>query len=85
MASLTCDVLTPEGSIYSGSVEMVVAPAADGEVGILPQHAPLITALGKGTLRVKTGGQEAKWAVEGGFMEVLNNKVSVLAEKAVAI
>ncbi len=85
MAQLTCEVLTPEGTIYSGAVDLVVAPAADGEVGIMAQHAPLITALGKGTLRVKTGNDTTKWIVEGGFMEVLNNKVSVLAEKATSV
>ncbi|MCA8959721.1 MAG: ATP synthase F1 subunit epsilon [Planctomycetes bacterium] len=84
MSTLICDVLTPEGPIYSGPADMVVAPAADGEIGILPRHAPLITALGKGTLKLKTGGTTTKWIVEGGFLEVLENKVSVLAEKAEA-
>jgi len=82
VAELSCELLTPEGALYSGAVDMVVAPAADGEVGILVNHAPLITALGVGTLSLKTKDGPARWRVAGGFLEVFNNQVSVLAEKA---
>ena len=82
MATLHCQILTPEGNAFDGEVAFVGAQALDGQVGILPRHAPLLTALGKGSLRVKlTGGEEKKWQIDGGFMEVLNNEVSVVAER----
>ena len=82
MATLQCQILTPEGSAFDGEASFVEAQALDGRVGILPRHAPLLTALGKGPLRVKlAGGDEKKWTIDGGFMEVLNNHVSVVAER----
>ncbi|MFN0058878.1 MAG: ATP synthase F1 subunit epsilon [Planctomycetota bacterium] len=83
--SFSCELLTPEGAIYKGQATSVVAPGADGQVGILSGHAPLITALGKGELRIKTAdGASSRYQVAGGFMEVLKNKVTVLAERAEA-
>ncbi len=85
MALLQVQVLTPEGPVYDGEVASVVAPAIDGSLGILPRHAPLITALGEGQLKLKDkSGAVTLWRVEGGFLEVLNNHISVLAEKAEA-
>ena len=81
MATLHCQVLTPEGSAFSGEATQVVAQAIDGCVGILPRHAPLLTALGEGDLRVKTAEGEKKWKIDGGFLEVLDNHVSVVAER----
>ncbi len=78
---LSCSILTPEGSVYEGEVQSIVAPAVDGELGILKGHAPLITALGKGKLRVSTASGNDSWSIEGGFLEVLSNKVVILAEK----
>ncbi|MGE3166850.1 MAG: ATP synthase F1 subunit epsilon [Planctomycetota bacterium] len=77
--TLHCSVLTPEGSVFVGEVDSVTAVAADGEVGILPGHAALITALGTGELRVRQKGATQHWLVHGGFLEVLENKVVVLA------
>ncbi len=80
--ALDCTVLTPEGEVFHGPAQMVVAPGADGYLGILVNHAPLIATLGRGTLRVKRdGGNTESWQVEGGFLEVLKNKVSVLAQR----
>ena len=81
--TLDCSVLTPEGPVFRGEAISVVAPGADGYLGILFNHAPIITALGKGTLKVTGVGDAGTqtWTVEGGFMEVLRNKVSVLAHR----
>jgi F-type H+-transporting ATPase subunit epsilon len=69
--------------VYSDDeVEVVIAPGADGELGILPNHAPLLTALGIGELRIKKGGKEESFAVHGGFLEVLANRVIVMAYTA---
>ena len=82
MANLHCQVLTPNGSAFDGEASFVEAHAVDGRVGILPRHAPLLTALGQGPLRVKlTDGTEKKWTIEGGFLEVLDDHVSVAAER----
>ena len=76
-----CSVLSPEGSIFEGEVTFIEAHALDGRLGILPSHAPIITALGAGPLRVRIEGQEdRKWQVSGGFLEMLDNHASVLAE-----
>jgi F-type H+-transporting ATPase subunit epsilon len=75
--------VSPERIVDSeDDVDMVIAPGADGELGILPNHAPLLTALGIGQLRVKKGAEEECFAVHGGFMEVLANKVVVMADVA---
>ena len=79
--TLHCTVMTPEGRVFDGDADFVVAPASDGEVGILPRHAPLITALGAGALRVRRSGEVRHWLVIGGFLEVLDNHVSVLAHR----
>lgn len=82
MSNLHCNVLTPEGQVYEGEATMVVAPASDGQIGIQPRHAALITSLGKGKLRIKTASEgEKEWQLEGGFLEVLNDKLTVLADK----
>ena len=81
---LHCSVLTPDGAVFTGNVQSVLAPAVDGYLQVLVKHAPLITALGKGELRVRdANGEPTSWQVEGGFLEVLNDEVSVLAEKLI--
>ena len=81
MAKLQFELVSPEGMAYSDDgVEMVIAPGADGELGILPNHAPLLTALGIGELRIKKGAEEESCAVGGGFLEVLANRVIVMAD-----
>ena len=79
---LRLEVITPEGVIYTDDVDMVIAPATDGYVGILPHHTPLLTTLGPGEFRVKKGGVEEVLAVFGGFMDVRGDRVVVLTEDA---
>lgn len=83
MATLTVEVITGERSLFSESgVEMVSAPGAEGTLGILPNHAALITLLDAGELVIKKGGSEDRMVVFGGFLEVLDNKVLILADSA---
>jgi F-type H+-transporting ATPase subunit epsilon len=79
---LRLEVITPERVVYTDDVDMVIAPATDGYVGILPHHAPLLTTLGPGEFRVKKGGVEEVLAVFGGFMDVRGDRVTVLTEDA---
>lgn len=83
MATLTVEVITGERSLFSESgVDLVSAPGAEGTLGILPNHAALISLLDAGELVIKKGGQEDRMVVFGGFIEVLNNKVLILADSA---
>jgi len=82
MTRLRCEVITAERVVYSDDVDMVIAPGVMGQLGILPNHAPLITALTVGELRIKKGEEEEVMAIGGGFMEVLANQVTVLADTA---
>ena len=83
MATLTVEVITGERSLLSESgVDLVSAPGAEGTLGILPNHAALISLLDAGELVIKKGGQEDRMVVFGGFIEVLNNKVLILADSA---
>lgn len=79
---LRLTIITQERMVYSGDVDMVIAPGADGALGILPHHAPLMTALVPGELRLKRGAEEEIFAIGGGFMEVLPDRVTVLADSA---
>ena len=83
---LTVSVISPEAILYEGSASGVVAPGHDGELGILSGHAPLMTVLGRGVLRLDgAGGGTQRFAVEGGFMQVVDNVVRVVTETAKAI
>jgi F-type H+-transporting ATPase subunit epsilon len=83
MAKLRFELVSPERIVYADDeVDAVIAPGADGELGILPSHAALLTALGDGELRIRKGTEEESFAVHGGFMEVLANKVIVMADTA---
>jgi F-type H+-transporting ATPase subunit epsilon len=82
MSPIRCEIVTQERVVYDNLVEMVVAPGSEGELGILPHHVPLLTALAAGILRVKVGGEEEHFAISGGFMEVQPDKVTVLASTA---
>ncbi|MCC6945091.1 MAG: F0F1 ATP synthase subunit epsilon [Thermomicrobiales bacterium] len=83
MAKLTVEVVTGERIVFTDDeVDMVIAPGASGTLGILPNHAPLITTLAGGELRVKKSGQEYAMVVFGGFMEVTPDKVIILADAA---
>ena len=82
MATLHLEIVTQEKRLYSDDVDMVVAPGSEGELGILPHHAPLLTTLKEGALRVKQGGGEQYFSIGGGFMEVQPDHVIVLADVA---
>ncbi|MEK6225727.1 MAG: F0F1 ATP synthase subunit epsilon [Chloroflexota bacterium] len=79
---LHLEVITPERKVYEDDVDMVVAPASEGYVGILPHHVPLFTTLGPGEFKVKKGGVEEVLAVFGGFMDVRGDRVVVLTDAA---
>ena len=76
---LTVSVISPEAVLFEGTTDSVVAPAFDGEVGILTGHAPMMTLLGRGNLRLGTG---ATFQVEGGFLQVVDDQVRVVTEHA---
>jgi F-type H+-transporting ATPase subunit epsilon len=78
---LTVTVISPEAVLFEGETDALVAPAYDGEVGILTGHAPMMTLLGKGTLRIGSGS-ERRFSVEGGFLQVADNQVRVVTDKA---
>jgi F-type H+-transporting ATPase subunit epsilon len=83
MAKLSVEIITGERVVYEEhDVDMVVAPGADGALGILPSHAPLFSLLSLGEMRVIKGGQEQSLAVFGGFLEIANDHVRVLADSA---
>lgn len=86
---LHVDIISPEKPVYSGTASAVTAKAWDGEVGILPGHAPMVARLGIGEVRVTDGaGSEQKvhrFAIKQGYLEVSHNKVVVLSEDAKAI
>lgn len=76
------EIVTPERLAYSDSVDAVVLPGAEGEMGVLPNHAPLLATLGVGELRIRKGGEEEFFAIAGGFVQVRPDKVVVMAETA---
>ena len=79
---LQLEIVTPERLAYSDTVDSVVLPGAEGEMGILPHHAPLLATLGVGELRIRKGGAEESFAIVGGFLQVRPDKVVVMAETA---
>ncbi len=74
--------MTPEKQAYADTVDSVVLPGTEGELGVLPHHAPLVSTLGIGELRIRKGGVEESFAIVGGFLQVLPDKVVVMAETA---
>jgi F-type H+-transporting ATPase subunit epsilon len=81
---LTLEIVTPEARVYSDTIDTVVIPTVEGEVGILPGHIPLLTQVEDGELRVTKGGVTQWLAVSGGFAEVEADVVRVLAEHAIS-
>jgi F-type H+-transporting ATPase subunit epsilon len=79
---LLLEIVTPERLAFSGEVDSVNCPGIDGELGILPHHAPLISTLGFGELRIRKGGEEEYFAIAGGFLQVRPDRVVVMAETA---
>jgi F-type H+-transporting ATPase subunit epsilon len=73
-------VISPESAIFDGEADAVTAPAYDGQVGILPRHAPYMTLLGRGPLTIRSGGTTRRFRVEGGFLQAVHNTVRVVAE-----
>jgi F-type H+-transporting ATPase subunit epsilon len=76
------EIVTPERLAYDDTVDSVVVPGSEGELGVLPHHAPLVSTLGVGELRIRKGGQEESFAIVGGFLQVRPDKVVVMAETA---
>jgi len=85
MATMHIDVVSAEKSIYSGEAEFVVLPGIAGELGVYPRHAPLITQIKAGTVRIKVPGQEEEELVyvRGGFLEVQPHLINVLSDTAI--
>ena len=76
------EIVTPERRAYEDTVDFVTLPGSEGEMGVLPHHAPLISILGAGELRVRKAGVEESFAIIGGFVQVLPDRVIVMAETA---
>ena len=81
-ATLKLEIVTPETTAYSEDVEMVTLPGAEGELGVYPNHVPLLTTLNPGELRVLKGGKETFLAIGEGFVEITGDSVSVLTDMA---
>jgi F-type H+-transporting ATPase subunit epsilon len=79
---LLLEIVTPERLAYSDTVDSVQLPGSEGELGVLPHHAPLVSMLGVGELRIRKGGQEESFAIAGGFLQVRPDRVVVMAETA---
>ena len=82
MPKLKFDIVTAERMVYSDDVDVVIAPGVEGQLGILPNHASLLTMLQPGELVVRKEGEETEMFVSGGFLEVMQNRVTLLADVA---
>ncbi|HCP60711.1 MAG TPA: ATP synthase F1 subunit epsilon, partial [Dehalococcoidia bacterium] len=82
MSPIRLDIVTAERLVFSDDVDVIVAPGIEGELGILPYHAPLMTILRAGELRVRRGGEEFLLAISGGFLEVRSDRVIALVDAA---
>jgi len=80
--AILLEIVTPERLAYSDEVDAVMLPGSEGEMGVLPHHAPLVSTLGIGELRIRKGGSEESFAIVGGFVQVLPDQVVVMAETA---
>ena len=81
--SLTLEIVTPEAKVYSDTIDSVVIPTVEGEIGVLPGHIPLLTQIEHGELRVTKGATSLLLAVSGGFAQIDGDRVRVLAEHAI--
>ncbi len=79
---IRCEIVSQDRTVFQGDVDMIVLPGAGGEMGILPHHAPVLTTLKYGVIKVRQGGKEQIFAVAGGVAEVQPNIVTVLADAA---
>jgi len=82
MATIKIDIVTAERAVFSEEVDIVIAPGIDGELGILPRHTPLMTALKPGEIIARKGTDEYSLVVSGGFLEVRPERVIILADAA---
>jgi len=84
--TLSVRVVTPEGVLYKGDASFVAAPGSEGELGVLPSHTPLLSSLGAGVLRIdpKDGGSPVRFAIRGGFLQVVHDTVTLLVTEALA-
>ena len=82
MAKLKLEIVTPEGRAYQDDVDMVVLPGSDGELGVYPAHAPLMTQLAPGEVRIFKDGEQTELVVGSGFAEITQTQVSVLTDSA---
>ena len=80
---LVLEIVTPTARVYSDTIDAVVIPTIDGEIGILPGHIPLLTVMDHGELRVTKDGKETALVIGGGFAQVTGDRVSILAENAI--
>jgi F-type H+-transporting ATPase subunit epsilon len=79
---IRCEIVSQDRPVFEGEVDIVIAPGVEGELGILPHHAPLLTTLRAGMMRVRVQGREEVFAISGGVMEVRPDIVTVLADAA---
>ena len=79
---MTFEILTPEKKFFSGEAESILMPGADGKFEILKDHAPLISSLKEGEIRIRQNGKDTLVKIKSGFVEVLNNKINVMVEGA---
>ncbi len=86
MATLHCEIITPEGHLFEGEAEMVVVPGAEGGLGVLPRHQPIVAKLDAGEVRVRVGASDWKaFATSDGYFSMQSNKAIVLVEGAMPI
>lgn len=83
MKKLHLEVITPEKQVFTDDVDTVVVPAVEGDVGILPDHVPIFTKIRSGEIMIRKDNRQFFLAVTGGFLEVLDNKVNILADYAI--
>jgi len=83
VAQLQCTVVTPEATVWDAPVDFLVLPLADGEIGLAPKHGPLIGRLGFGEMRLKQGEKTSHYYLDGGFVQLVNDQVSVLTHHAI--
>jgi F-type H+-transporting ATPase subunit epsilon len=79
---INCKVFTPEGPVYTGQIDLGIVPAYDGEMGFLYNHSPLIAELGAGEVRLRNGQDTDYLVIEGGFIEIRQNELSIFPVKA---
>lgn len=83
MATLKLEIVTPDAKVYSEDVEMVTLPGTEGEMGIYPQHVPLMTQIVPGEIVARKGGEDTFLAVGEGFVEITGDRVAILADMAI--